>query len=62
MKTHRNQQGLERLTDVVSYRISASQRSAIEEIAGLENVGICEASRIVMQAGIKALGKTKIGA
>jgi hypothetical protein len=62
MKTHRNQRGLERLTDSLAYRIDASTRLHIEEIAESENVGLCEAARIVMQAGIEALNRVKDGA
>lgn len=61
MRTHRNQHGLERLTDSIAYRISATQRSSIEQIAESKNVGLCEAARIVMEAGLEALGKTRAG-
>jgi hypothetical protein len=62
MKKQRNQHGLERLTDSIAYRISATHRSYIEEIAESRNVGLCEAARIVMEAGIEALGKARVGA
>jgi hypothetical protein len=62
MIKQRNQHGVERLTDSIAYRIDASTRSHIEEIAESENVGLCEAARLVMQAGIEALNKVKAGA
>ena len=62
MEKQRNQRGLERLTDSIAYRISATHRSYIEEIAESRNVGLCEAARIVMEAGIEALDKAKTGA
>ena len=62
MKIYRNQRGSERLTDSIAFRIDAVTRSHIEKIAESENVGLCEAARIAVQAGIKALGKAKIEA
>ena len=62
MIKQRNQHGAERLTDSIAYRIDASTRSHIEEIAESENVGICESARIIMQAGIETLNKVKAGA
>ena len=62
MKKSRNQRGIERLTDSITYRIDATTRSHIEKMAESENLGLCEAARIVMQAGIEVLNKVKAGA
>jgi hypothetical protein len=55
MRRSKNQRGPERLIDSITYRISTTQRSYIEKIAESHNVGLCEAARIVMDAGIGAL-------
>jgi hypothetical protein len=62
LKKSRNQRCKERLLDSINFRINAQTRSYIEEIAESENVGLCEAARIVMQAGIEAQNKVKAGA
>ena len=48
MRKCRNQKGIERLTDAIAYRISASQREFLEQIAEEKNIGLCEAARIVL--------------
>ena len=48
MRKCRNQKGFERLTDAIAYRISASQRAFLEQIAEEKNIGLCEAARIVL--------------
>ena len=48
MRRCRNQKGSERLTDAIAYRITASQRAFLEQIAEEKNVGVCEAARIVL--------------
>jgi len=39
MRKCRNQKGFERLTDAIAYRISASQRAFLEQIAEEKNIG-----------------------
>jgi hypothetical protein len=48
MKKCRNQKGAERLTHAIAYRISASQRAFLEQIAEEKNVGLCEAARMIL--------------
>jgi hypothetical protein len=48
MKKYRNQKGAERLTDAITYRISASQRAFLENLADERNIGLCEAARFVL--------------
>jgi hypothetical protein len=54
MRKYRNQKGSERLTDAIAYRISASQRAFLEQIAEEKNVGLCEAARTILD---EAMGK-----
>ena len=55
MRKCRNQKGPERLTDAIAYRISASQRAFLEQIAEEKNIGLCEAARIILDdARVKA--------
>jgi hypothetical protein len=46
----------ERLNEVVSYRISASARACLERFADENKIGLCEAARQLMNAGIEARG------
>jgi hypothetical protein len=64
MNKYRNQKGSERLTDAVAYRISASQRAFLEQVAEEKNVGLCEAARVVLneamiRAGADGCGRIK---
>jgi hypothetical protein len=55
MRKCRNQKGSERLTDAIAYRITASQRAFLEQIAEEKDIGLCEAARIVLdEARVKA--------
>jgi hypothetical protein len=56
MKKYRNQKGKERLTDAITYRISASQRAFLENLADEMNTGLCEAARSVLDEVIKSRG------
>jgi len=58
MKKYRNRQDTERLTDVVSYRISSATRGCLEKYADENRVGLCAAARDLLNAGIKARGLT----
>jgi hypothetical protein len=48
MRRCRNQKGPERLTDAIAYRITASQRAFLEQIAEEKNIGLCEAARVIL--------------
>ena len=48
--------GLERLCDAVSFRVSPKQRKCLEQVAEESNIGLCEAARLLLDAGIKARG------
>lgn len=56
MKKYRNQRGNERLTDAIAYRISASQRAFLENMADEMNINLCEAARMLLDEGMKARG------
>jgi predicted NUDIX family NTP pyrophosphohydrolase len=56
MKKYRNQKGKERLTDAITYRISASQRSFLERLSDKRNVGLCEAARFVLDEAMARAG------
>lgn len=45
---YRNQKGAQRLTDVVSYRISASQRAYLEKVADERNIGLGDVARMIL--------------
>ena len=40
--------GSERLCDAISFRVSPAQRAFLERIAEENNVGLCEAGRLVI--------------
>lgn len=61
MKKCRNQKGSERLTDAIAYRISASQRAFLEQIAEKKNVGLCEAARIILNEAMAEAGTIEAG-
>lgn len=44
--------GYERMREVISYRITDSQRAFLEGVAKERGVGICEAGRIALDAAI----------
>jgi len=48
MRRRRNQKGPERLTDAIAYRITASQRAFLEQVAEERNIGLCEAARFIL--------------
>ena len=48
----------ERLPEVVSYRISAATRACLEKFADENRMGLCEAAREILDAGIQAKGIT----
>jgi hypothetical protein len=48
MTKYRNKKGKERLSDAITYRISASQRAFLEKLAEEKNIGLCEAARYVL--------------
>jgi hypothetical protein len=46
----------ERLPEVVSYRISEATRACLEKFADDNRMGLCEAARVILDAGIEAKG------
>ncbi len=56
MKHRRGQKNKERLTDVISYRISALQRAFLEKRADEKNMGLCEAARSVLDEVMNEAG------
>jgi hypothetical protein len=48
--------GQTRMRDSISYRVTDGQRMALEKFAEDRKVGICEAARELMDAGIAAKG------
>jgi hypothetical protein len=58
MPTIRNtkQKGKERLCDAISFRVSSSQRKNLERVSEIYGIGLCEAARELLDAGIAARG------
>ena len=52
----RLKKGQPRMRDSISYRVTDGQRMALEKFAEDRKVGICEAARELMDAGIAAKG------
>jgi hypothetical protein len=48
--------GKERLCDAISFRVSSSQRRVLEQVAEEDGIGVCEAARVLLDAGIQARG------
>lgn len=53
-----NCNGPTRLTDALSFRTRIEQRIALEKFAEERKIGICEAARMLLDAGIEAKGIT----
>ena len=54
---HLNQKGPERLTDAVTYRVTATQRAFLEKLADEKRIGLCEAARTVLDEAIARAGE-----
>ena len=52
----RLKKGQTRMRDAISYRVTDGQRMALEKLAEERKIGICQAARELMDAGIKASG------
>ena len=52
--TRKRNSKAERLNEIVSYRISASARARIEKYAEENEIGLCEAARVLLNVGIQA--------
>jgi hypothetical protein len=55
--SQRRRKGTERLCDAVSFRVSPAQRKCLERVAEENNIGLCEAARMLLDAGIEARGE-----
>lgn len=51
-----NQKGPERLTDAVTYRVTAAQRAFLEKLADEKRIGLCEAARTVLDEAMLRAG------
>jgi hypothetical protein len=56
VRKYRNQRGRERLSDAISCRVSASQRTCLEKLAQEKGIDLGEAIRELLDAGIEAKG------
>lgn len=52
----KNQKGPVRMTDALAFKVTPQHREAVERYAEQLEVGICEAARELLAAGIAAKG------
>jgi hypothetical protein len=52
----KNQKGPVRMTDALAFKVTPQHREAVERYAEQYKMGICEAARELLNAGIKARG------
>jgi hypothetical protein len=50
---HGNRKVTDRLTDAINFRLTAMQRSTLENIADKERISMAEAARRALEAGLE---------